>query len=326
MTTTTCDLTAAIELARLAPSVHNTQPWRFRVDDGTLTLSRDPERRLEVLDPSGRQQVLSCGAALHLSRLALRLQGFASEVVELPALADANVLARVVPVPGHAVSSEDVVLARAARDRHTQRAAFDPRAVPADVVAELRVAAAGQGAWLRVVDGVDDLVALTVLLARAEEAERDDPSYREELARWTRRGTGSHDGLPQQATPDVRDRASNLRLRDFDASEDDGVRMVDERPQVERPLAVVLGTALDGRIDWLHAGAALMAVLLRATVEGVQAQPLGQVVDRDWTRARLGAELGVVGHPQMVLRLGYGRPGQDTPRRDVTEIVDRDPA
>jgi hypothetical protein len=46
-----------------------------------------------------------------------------------------------------------------------------------------------------------------------------------------------------------------------------------------------------------------MALLLHATVEAVQAQPLGQVVDREWSRARLGAALGVVGHPQMVLRV-----------------------
>ena len=54
-----------------------------------------------------------------------------------------------------------------------------------------------------------------------------------------------------------------------------------------------------------------MALLLRAAVAGVQAQPLGQVVDREWSRARLGAALGVVGHPQMVLRVGYAKPGRN---------------
>ncbi len=323
MTTTTCDLVAAADLARLAPSVHNTQPWRFRADGDTLTLSRDPERRLAALDPSGRQQVLSCGAALHLVRLAMRLQGFDSEVVEFPTLADEHVLARVVPVPGHAVSSEDVVLAKAARDRHTQRGPFDPDEVPADVVAELRAAAAEQGAWLRVIDDPDDLAALTVLLAKAEDVEREDPAYREELARWTGRSGRSRDGLPTDVTPDVRDRASNLRLRDFDDQDAPPLRMADEHPVVERPMAVVLGTVLDGPPDWLRAGEALMALLLRATIEGIQAQPLGQVVDRDWSRSRLGTELGVLGHPQMVLRLGFARPGPPTPRRDVSEVVDR---
>jgi hypothetical protein len=93
-------------------------------------------------------------------------------------------------------------------------------------------------------------------------------------------------------------------------------------PTVERPLALVLGTEQDTPTDWLQTGEALMALLLRATVEGVQAQPLGQVVDREWSRARLGAALGVVGHPQMVLRVGYAKPGPDSPRRPLDQIVD----
>ncbi len=329
MTTTQLDLVAAVDLARLAPSVHNTQPWRFRVDGDTLTLSRDPARQLEVLDPTGRQQVISCGTALHLARLALRLQGFDAGVVPLPQTGDPDVLATLVPVPGHRVVDADVALAAAARRRHTQRGPFEDRALPPDVVAEIRAAAAEQGAWVRVVSEPDDLAFLTVLLARADEDEREDPAYSQELALWTMRPEGARDGLPASATPAVHDRASNLALRRFDGPPADAApspaRGTAAPQPAERPLAIVIGTVLDGTADWLRAGEALMALLLRATVEGVQAQPLGQVVDREWSRARLGAALGVVGHPQMVLRLGYGRPGADTPRRGTAEVLDTGP-
>ncbi len=323
MTTTLLDLTAVVDLARLAPSVHNTQPWRFRVDGDVLSLSRDtdPERRLDVLDPAGRQQVISCGAALHLARLALRLQGMDAEVVRLPPLAEPGLLAHLVPVPGHPVSSQDVVLAEAARHRHTQRGRFEDRTLPPEVVAEIRAAGAEQGAWVRVVDSPDDLATLTVLLARADDAEREEPGYQEELARWTSRPPGAHDGVPQEATPDVRERASSLRVRDFTGSAPASSAAAD-RPPAERPLAVVVGTEQDTPDDWLRAGEALMAVLLRAAVEGVQAQPLGQVVDRESTRARLGAQLGVVGHTQLVLRMGYARPGPGAPRRPVDDVLD----
>jgi hypothetical protein len=324
MTTMTCDLTAAVELARLAPSVHNTQPWSFHVDGDALVLSRDTERPLPALDPTGRQQVLSCGAALHLARLALRLQGFASTVTLLPALSGAGVLARVAPVAGHRVTSEEVALAEVARTRHTQRGPFDPGVLPADVVGAIRSAGEEQGVWVRVVDQPDDLAALTVLLAHADEQEREDATYQAELAGWTDRPPGATVGMPSAATPNVQRRASNLRLRDFGVSDSGATSSTtgDTPPQVERPLAVVLGTEQDTVADWLRAGEALMAVLLRAALDGVQAQPLGQVIDHEWTRARLGAELGVVGHPQMVLRMGYGRPGPDTPRRRVAEVLD----
>lgn len=321
MTTTQLDLTAAVELARLAPSVHNTQPWRFRAEGAALTIARDPARQLAAMDPSGRQLTLSCGAALHLARLALRQQGYDSDVAAFPALADRDVVAHVVARPGRTVTSEELVLADAARHRHTQREAFDDRAVPADVVADLRAAAEEHGAWVRVVDDPDGLAALAVLLAHAEEDEREDPAYREELRQWTQRTPDARDGLPATAVPDVRRRGSSLRLRDF-GTDDAPAEHPDQPPPAERPLVLVLGTEQDTGADWLAAGQALMALLLRATVEGLRAQPLGQVLDREWTRARLGAELGVVGHPQMVLRLGYGHPGPDTPRRAVRDVLD----
>jgi nitroreductase len=329
MTTMTCDLTAAVELARLAPSVHNTQPWTFRVDGDALVMSRDSGHRLPALDPTGRQQVLSCGAALHLARLALRVQGFDSTVTPLATLSGEGALARVVPVAGHRVTSEDVALAEVARTRHTQRGPFDPGALPADVVDAIRTAGQEHGVWVRVVDRPDDLAALTVLLARADDQEREDATYQAELAGWTDRPPGASVGMPSAATPDVHQRASNLRMRDFRVAASDAgpsPAVGSAPPEVERPLALVLGTEQDTAADWLRAGSALMAVLLRAAVDGVQAQPLGQVIDREWTRARLGAELGVVGHPQMVLRMGYGRPGADTPRRPVAEVLETSPA
>ncbi len=322
MTTMTCDLTAAVELARLAPSVHNTQPWTFRIEGDALVMSRDASHPLPALDPTGRQQVLSCGAALHLARLALRVQGYDSTMTPVPTLSGEGDLARVIPVAGHRVTSEDVALAEVARTRHTQRGPFDPGTLPADVVAAICSAGQEHGVWVRVVDRPDDLAALTVLLARADEQEREDATYRAELAGWTDRPAGASVGMPSEATPDVGQRASNLRLRDFGAAGGGAASSAsDAPPEAERPLALVLGTQHDGAADWLLAGSALMAVLLRAAVDGVQAQPLGQVIDREWTRARLGAELGVVGHLQMVLRMGYGHPGADTPRRPVAEVL-----
>ena len=55
-----------------APSVHNSQPWRFAVRRGEISLYADPDRRLAVADPDGREMLISCGAALFNARLALR--------------------------------------------------------------------------------------------------------------------------------------------------------------------------------------------------------------------------------------------------------------
>jgi hypothetical protein len=323
--TTHPDLLAVIDLARLAPSVHNTQPWLFHAARDVLTLSRDDTRRLPVLDPEARQQTISCGAALYLARLGLRLQGFGSIVEGRSSTDGKSVLARLRAVPGNPVTAEEVVLAQAARTRHTQRGVFEPRPVAEDVLDEMRDAAQEQGAWVRLLTDPADQVPLAVLLARAEEAEVADPGYRDELATWTNRSVSAQDGLPSQARPDVSARASSLKLRALSPADESHTREPGGAeatpPAPEHVLAIDIGTAGDSVQDWLVAGRALIALLLHAAVDGVQASPLGQVIDQPWSRRRLASELGCVGHPQMVLRLGYASAGPETPRRPVGDIL-----
>jgi nitroreductase len=318
------DFAAVVGLARLAPSVHNTQPWLFHAAEDVLTLRRDLARRLPALDPAGRQQTISCGAALYLARLGLRLQRFDS-VVESPTSTRDGFLAQLRAAPGRPVTAEEIVLEHAGRSRHTQRGVFQNRPVAQDVVAAMRDAAQEQGAWVRMLRAPTDQVALAVLVARAEEAEISDPSYRDELATWTNRPSGTRDGVPGAAIPDLRHRASTLKLRDFSPADEPGS---DEPVDVEalplspeHVLAMVLGTVGDGVSDWLLAGQALAAMLLRAGIDGVQASPLGQVVDQPWSRRRQASEIGCVGHPQMVPRVGHAFPGPATPRRPVGDVL-----
>ena len=73
MTTTTVDprtVRSALQLAARAPSVHNTQPWKWRVGDSSVELLADEARRLRATDQDGRDLMLSCGAALHHLRVA----------------------------------------------------------------------------------------------------------------------------------------------------------------------------------------------------------------------------------------------------------------
>ena len=65
------DLAEAVEHALRAPSVHNTQPWRWRVDAPSVHLYSDASRQLPNIDPDGRDLMLSCGAALHHCVVAL---------------------------------------------------------------------------------------------------------------------------------------------------------------------------------------------------------------------------------------------------------------
>jgi len=317
------DLAAVVELARRAPSVHNTQPWRFSAADGVLTLSRDEGRRLPVLDPDARQATISCGAALHLARLGFRLQGMMA-TVEVRRADEQQLDVRLTSSPGNPPTPAEAALAAAAERRHTQRGSFDPAPVTEAEALALRTAVQSEGVWVRILDTPAAQVPLAVLLAAADAEQRDDPSVQEEVAAWTSRPEGSADGIPAEAASlGTGPRASDLILRRFGAGEDgpaSGEGDTDP-PDAEHPLVVVIGTEGDRPADWLTAGQALSALLLTGAELGIQASPLGQVLDQPWARRRLAGELGVVGHPQMVLRLGHAAPGPGTPRRSVDELL-----
>jgi len=132
--------------------------------------------------------------------------------------------------------------------------------------------------------------------------------------------------MPPPTAPS--DRASNYRQRDFVADREPGTAspMPDEPPPVERPTVAVLGTRDDDARSWLLAGQALGRLLLTASSLGVSASPMTQPLEVPDTRARLSAELGIFGHPQMLLRLGYsndeaGGDAPETPRRPVEDIL-----
>ncbi|MCW2667792.1 MAG: hypothetical protein JWN57_2754 [Frankiales bacterium] len=307
-----------IEAATLAPSVHNTQPWRFVLRGNGFDLHADHSRQLPVLDPDGRQLHLSCGAALATARIAARALGLDAVVELLPDPADADLLGRLTLVPGAPAGDDDLALALAVLRRHTVRDAFEPRALPAELVEELRVAAEAEGAGLRALRSPAELVELEVLLSGADAAERHDPAYRQELASWVR-DPATGDGIPPSAVHSPAGRGSSLQLRDFTLGEADHV--TGDAPPAEHPDVVVLTTGADDPRAWLKAGQALGAVLLRAARDGVQAQPLGQVTDLAWWRARLTVALSLVGTPQLVLRLGYASAVATTPRRDLDEVL-----
>jgi hypothetical protein len=301
----------------LAPSVHNTQPWRFVAGAGRLGLHADASRQLKVLDPDGRQLHLSCGAALFHARVGARALGLNVKVRLLPDPSAPTHLADLVLTRGDPATDDEVRLATAILHRHTHRGPFDDRPLPEALLTMLSNAATAEGAHLHQVVAADELIELEVLLARADAMEEEDGRYRAELATWVHFGSPVEDGIPASAVASVP--GSSLRQRDFTLTHPAGVD--GSAPHPDRPAVVVLTTEGDEPRAWLRAGQALAAVLLRAADHGVQAQPLGQVTDVLAYRLALRGALGILGTPQLVLRMGFAARSPVTPRRVVDDVL-----
>lgn len=311
------------QYASKAPSVHNTQPWRFVAREHALDVRADTARTLRYLDPAARQLHISCGAAIEYARLGARSLGLACTVRLTPKADDPTLLATLTVGQREAALPEEKLLIAAIPQRYTDRGPYDERPVPADLLRRLHETVGDRGCWVRVLDRPGDRPAITMLLDDAERAEVGDPAYRAELAAW-RRDAAAADGLPATAYAawEEQDTVPDVPLRDFTASavprRPGGTG---EPPRVRRDTLVLLGSDTDTPRGWLQTGRALGLMLLTLTAAGLSSQPLGPVTDLPTSRLRLRRELGLLGHPQLLLRVGYGHRRPQTGRREVDEVL-----
>lgn len=307
--------------AVLAPSAHNTQPWRFRVTPAGIELHADRARGLPVSDPDGRELVISCGAALFFLRVAIRRFGHMDRVHLLPDPSRPDLLALVARGDQVRATREVLTLFRAIRERRTHRPAFEARELSPPDLAALREAAEDEGGWMRpLADPLRTEVA--GLVEAADRLQYADGAFRRELASWIRpTAHGVDDGIPAHALgiPDLLAPLGPALMGRLNLG---GMRGGSDRRAAETaPLLAVLGTEGDRRNDWLNAGQALARVLLAGQARGLSAAFLNQPVQVPELRARLREMTGREGWPQLILRMGYGQDLRPTPRRAVDDVL-----
>jgi nitroreductase len=302
----------------MAPSMHNTQPWRFRIlrDTQAIEVRADPARMLRHGDPHGRAVHIACGAALLNLRMAIAAGEREPVTRLLPDPAEPLLLATVRLGGRHRPSEEERNLHAVIPARHTNRRPFSARRVPPGVLAELVLAARLEGAVLDL-PGYDETRRLLGVVADAETDLLADPGYRAELARWAG-GERDQDGIPASAAG-PRDPRGRTPVRDFLGGAAPGYEWFEDPPQL-----AVLSTSGNMREDWLRAGQALERVLLTATERGIATGILTQPLETPdaWLVRDPGAGTG---WPQLILRIGYGLPVPASPRRPVHDVLEPPP-
>ena len=307
-----------LALASRAPSVHNTQPWRWLVGAESLHLYADADRQLPNIDPDGRDLILSCGAALNHCVVALAAVGWQAKVARLPNPADPSHLAAI-ELARSTSDSVDIALAAAIPRRRTDRRNYSSWPVPVGDIALMAARAARNGITLCQVEDTDKLKEI-VTQSVWEHMTHD---YLAELTAWSGR-YASVAGVPARNTPRS-DPTARIPGRFFagPALAMPAGSSADE----DNAVVLALGTRADDRLAQLRAGEATSVVLLTATVMGLASCPVTEPLEVAETREAVRA--GVFGddcYPQMLLRVGWAPINADplpaTPRRELADFVE----
>jgi nitroreductase len=306
---------AAWTLAGRAPSVHNVQPWRWRIADHSIHLYLDPRRALPATDPDQRDVVLSCGAALHHLSVALTAMGWAPVIHRIPDPADPDHLAALTLLRRRPTSL-DIEMSKSITARRTDRRHYTSWSVPPGFLSLFTERALELGAIVR---RIDDRELVKAAVAYAGGVHAGDASYRFELAMWSGRH-GSDDGVPaRNALPT--DPGDDFPSRMFAAAE-----FSDPASEPDQAELLVLGTGGDDRRSRLRAGEALSSVLLTATGIGLATCVLTEPLEIAGQRARIRRDLLFdTAYPQAIVRVGWAPTSAafppETPRRPVAELL-----
>lgn len=318
------DLVAAVEDSLRAPSVHNTQPWRWRFRGTGVELHADRGRQLTATDPEGRDLLLSCGAALHHLRVALAARGVGCTVGYSPDPDDSNHLATVIPTADPPDRVAAALYGQFDR-RHTERRRMSHRPVPPELLAELAEQARHAGADLLPVADAVTGERLTAAFRDAAARQRFAPGYAAELQLWTRRTAGARDGIGAASIADPLE--GGFPLRTFTGHG----QLTQPRPAPghgdtdDAAELTVLVTEGDTTADRVRAGEALSAVLLHATRHRLATTPLSQATEVTEARQAVRRAVHTARQPQILVRVGWPATAASelpaTPRRDLRSVL-----
>ncbi|MDQ6907345.1 MAG: GNAT family N-acetyltransferase, partial [Chloroflexota bacterium] len=319
--------------ANIAPSAHNTQPWRFApLDDGRIAVRWDPARALPVSDPTSRDLYLGLGAVVESARLRAAANG-----VSLAFVAGEGgcplTIGHLLPT-ADPIDAADRALAQSLAIRHTARTPHLKRPVPQEVIAAMRDEAARWGCAFQVVTDAKAIRRLAALARRATAAQFADNAVQAELWQWLRLDSADpayrRDGLTADCLnlsgvtlavarltmpPARMRRLARLRLHHLLA--------MDTQQVVRQSAALCLLAAPSGERDVLvQTGRALLRLWLIAAGAGLTTHPVSALLDCAETVGPAVAAFGATAAtPAALFRLGFTPPVARAPRLPVEELL-----
>jgi nitroreductase len=302
-----------LRYAILAPSSHNTQPWRFRIRNSTVDLFADKTRWLRVADSDQRELHISLGCAVE--NLLVAAEHFQlTHQVDLLSQQEQDHCATVsFTLDSESSSSRPAALFDAITERSTSHSAFEDRTVETEVLRQMEGLCFEPELQLLFTDDQTTKRHVDELVVRADALQFADPDYREELGYWLGQGVFGQSWLMSKI--------GQLAVTYVNMSKK--IARDDSKLLMSAPILGAITSKQDDRVSQIRSGMVYERVALMAASHGLAIQPMSQILELAELRAEL-AELmpdpDMV--PQHTFRLGFAEPeSAKSPRRPLSEVL-----
>jgi hypothetical protein len=299
-----------LNYAILAPSSHNTQPWKFNISGNEIEVFSDKTRWLTVADADQREFYISIGCAMENLLIAAEHFGYASDVQYFPEPNRTDLVAAVRFIPGGL--PDDTKLFQAILARHTNRQPYENRTVP-DSDLQLLNNITEKGLGLYVASDAKIKSEFRDLEVRADKIQYDNIEYKSELGYWLGQGVMGPTGI-------------QAKIAQFEV-----LFLDDGKDQTRKDSDLLNSTLMLGfitssendRTGQVRAGQLLERVWLTATARNIRVQPMSQALEVPQIKAELAKLVPDKGsYLQQTFRLGYAPPETElTPRRPLKEVL-----
>jgi len=308
-----------VRCATLAPSSHNTQCWKFGIEDQAITIAPDLTRRCPAVDPDDHHVFVSLGCAaenLVQAALANGLKGNATFDAGRSALHIALETTAAVASPLH----------QAIPQRQCTRAEYDGKLLANDELRLLEQAGSGNGVQLLLLTDKAMMDKVLEFVVQGNSAQINDKAFVDELKSWIRfndsEAVRQGDGLYSAASgnPTL---PSWLGPLMFDLvfkpkSENDKYA---KQVRSSAGIAVFVGPAAD-KASWVEVGRAYERFALQAAALGVRNAHLNQPIEVASLRPQFANLIGMAGRrPDLVIRFGRGPMLPRSLRRPVQAVL-----
>jgi len=311
-------LHSLVRYATLAANGHNTQPWKFTLQQDAIEIHPDPSRRLAVVDPENREMWISLGCALENLLVAARASGLAPEVTYPDD-------AEVIRIRLTADTLQPGPLFDAIPQRQNTRSEYNGQPIPAADFDRLQALPLEAGINLCFVSAGAELETVVEYVNQGNLSQYADRAFVDELITWLRfnkrEALASLDGLYSicSGNPEVPRWLGQMFVAGTKPQQQ---AETDAKKLRSSSAAVVIASAAETKSNWVRAGQVYERLALQTTALGIKSAFLNQPIEVAAIRSQFASamELGK-NQPQLLMRLGYAAAMPRSLRRPVEQVL-----